>query len=202
MAEPEDMVAAHFRRSREALERAAADPRLHAAIHAIAAAITHAFRGGGKLMLAGNGGSAADAQHIAGEFLSRLNFDRHPLPAIALASDPAVLTAIGNDYGFAETFARQVRGLGQPADVFIAISTSGRSPNVVAALQAARKIGTTTIGFTGDGEREMLLYCDHCLQAPAAETPLIQQIHMVAAHAICGLVEHNLFGATKSGGRW
>ena len=193
MPEREDMVTAHFRRSCEALDRAAADPRLQNAIHTIAEAITRAFRNGGKLMLAGNGGSAADAQHIAGEFLSRLNFDRHPLPAIALGSDAAVYTAIGNDYGFVQTFARQVRGLGQPADVFIAISTSGRSQNVLSALQAARKIGMTTIGFTGDGEREMSVYCDHCLKAPAAETPLIQQIHIVAAHAICGLVEHDLF---------
>jgi D-sedoheptulose 7-phosphate isomerase len=109
-----------------------------------------------------------------------------------------VLTAIGNDYGFAHIFARQIRGLGQPADVFIAISTSGRSENVLAALQAARKIGMTTIGFTGDGERAISVYCDHCLAAPAAETLLIQQIHIVAAHAICGLVERNLFATEES----
>jgi D-sedoheptulose 7-phosphate isomerase len=198
MRELEDMVAAYFRRSCEALDRAAADTRLQNAINTIADTITQAFRSGGKLMLAGNGGSAADAQHIAGEFLSRLNFDRHPLPAIALGTDPAVLTAIGNDYGFGHTFARQIRGLGRPPDVFIAISTSGRSQNVLAALQAARKIGMTTIGFTGDDAREMAVYCDHCLAAPAAETPLIQQIHMVAAHAICGLVERNLFGTKES----
>lgn len=194
MGEPEDMVAGHFRRSCQALVRAAADRRMQEAIVAIAGTITRAFRDGGKLMLAGNGGSAADAQHIAGEFLSRLNCDRHPLPAIALVGDAAVMTAIGNDYGFAQTFARQVRGLGRPADVLIAISTSGRSQNVLEALAAARKIGMTTIGFTGEGEREMDVYCDHCLKAPSGETPLIQQIHIVAAHAICGLVEHRLFG--------
>ena len=199
MREPDDMVAAHFRRSCETLDRAADDMRLRTAIYAIADAITRVFRNGGKLMLAGNGGSAADAQHIAGEFLSRLNFDRNPLPAIALTSDTSVLTAIGNDYGFDHAFERQVRGLGRPGDVFIAISTSGRSPNVLAALQAARKIGITTVGFTGDGEREMSAYCDYCLAAPAAETPLIQQIHIVAAHAICGLVERNLFGSGAAG---
>jgi D-sedoheptulose 7-phosphate isomerase len=197
MREPDDMVAAHLRRSSEALERAAEDMPFRNAIHAIAEAITRAFRDGGKLMLAGNGGSAADAQHIAGEFLSRLNFDRNPLPAIALTTDSSVLTAIGNDYGYDRTFERQIRGLGRPGDVFIAISTSGSSRNVLAALQAARKIGVTTIGFTGDGEREMAAYCDHCLAAPAAETPLIQQIHIVAAHAICGLVERNLFGSGR-----
>ncbi|MGB6537865.1 MAG: SIS domain-containing protein [Xanthobacteraceae bacterium] len=194
MHEPDDMVAAHFRRSCEALDRAAADARLREAIHAIANTITRAFREGGKLMIAGNGGSAADAQHIAGEFVARLYFDRDPLPAIALAADAAVLTATGNDYGFDHVFERQVRGLGRPGDVFLAISTSGRSPNVLAALKAARNMGITTVGFTGDGERELAAYCDHCLCAPAAETALIQQIHIVAAHAICGLVERTLFG--------
>jgi D-sedoheptulose 7-phosphate isomerase len=202
MREPDDMVSAHFHRSREALERAADDPLLRSAIDAIADAVTRALRNGGKLMIAGNGGSAADAQHIAAEFLSRLNFDRNPLPAIALTTDTSVLTAIGNDYGFEHVFERQVRGLGRPGDVFIAISTSGRSPNVLAALRAARKIRVVTVGFSGDGEREMAAHCDHYLAAPCAETPLIQQIHIVAAHAICGLVERNLFGgnaAAKAG---
>jgi len=189
-----DPVAEHFRRSCETLSRAADDLNLRANIHQIAEAITAAFRGGHKLLIAGNGGSAADAQHIAGEFLSRLNFDRNPLPAIALTTDSSVLTAIGNDYGFDRTFERQVRGLGRPGDVFIAISTSGRSPNVIAALNAAREGGLTTIGFTGsDTDGFMQPLCDHCLAAPAEETPLVQQIHIVAAHAICGLVESTLF---------
>jgi D-sedoheptulose 7-phosphate isomerase len=189
-----DLVAEHFRRSCETLSRAADDANLRAAIHAIAATITDSFRAGHKLLIAGNGGSAADAQHIAGEFLSRLNFDRNPLPAIALTTDSSVLTAIGNDYGFDRLFERQVRGLGKPGDVFIAISTSGRSPNVIAALQAARAGGLTTIGFTGTAANgAMQPLCDHCLAAPSAETPLIQQIHIVAAHAICGLVERGLF---------
>ena len=189
-----DPVAEHFRRSCETLSHAADDVNLRARIHEIADAIAAAFRGGHKLLIAGNGGSAADAQHIAGEFLSRLNFDRNPLPAIALTTDSSVLTAIGNDYGFDRTFERQVRGLGQPGDVFIAISTSGRSANVIAALKAAREIGLTTIGFTGTaGASAMQPLCQYCLAAPAAETPLIQQIHIVAAHAICGLVERDLF---------
>jgi D-sedoheptulose 7-phosphate isomerase len=193
-----DLVAEHFRRSCETLSRAADDPNLRASIHEIAEAITAAFRDGRKLLIAGNGGSAADAQHIAGEFLSRLNFDRNPLPAIALTTDSSVLTAIGNDYGFDRTFERQVRGLGQSGDVFIAISTSGRSANVIAALKAARGAGLTTIGFTGSRDNGLMQpLCDHCLAAPAAETPLIQQIHIVAAHAICGLVERTLFPQTK-----
>ena len=190
-----DMVAEHFRRSCETLSRAAEDPNLRAAIHAIADAISGAFRSGHKLLIAGNGGSAADAQHIAGEFLSRLNFDRNPLPAIALTTDTSVLTAVGNDYGFDRVFERQVRGLGKTGDVFIAISTSGRSPNVIAALKAARDCGLTTVGFTGMAVGEfMASLCDHYLAAPSAETPQIQQIHIVAAHAICGLVERGLFG--------
>ena len=193
-----DPVAEHFRRSCETLANAAEDLNLRAKIHEIAEAITAAFRSGHKLLIAGNGGSAADAQHIAGEFLSRFNFDRNPLPAIALTTDSSVLTAIGNDYGFERTFERQVRGLGKPGDVFIAISTSGRSPNVIAALKAAREVGMTTIGFTGSGANGVMQpLCDHCLAAPGAETPLIQQIHIVAAHAICGLVESSLFPSPK-----
>ena len=193
-----DPVAEHFRRSCETLSRAADDPHLRAKIHEIAEAITAAFRDGRKLLIAGNGGSAADAQHIAGEFLSRLNFDRNPLPAIALTTDSSVLTAIGNDYGFDRTFERQVRGLGQPGDVFIAISTSGRSANVIAALKAARESGLTTVGFTGSRDNGLMQpLCDHCLAAPTEETALIQQIHIVAAHAICGLVERSLFPQTK-----
>ncbi len=194
MLSSNDMVAAHFLRSCEALDRAARDPDLRAMIYTIAKAITQTFRDGGKILIAGNGGSAADAQHIAGEFLSRLNFDRDPLPAIALTTDTSVLTAIGNDYGFEQAFERQVRGLGRKGDAFLAISTSGRSPNVLLALKAAREIGMTTIGFTGDGRREMSAHCDHCLAAPSDEMQLIQQIHIVAAHAICGLVEADLFG--------
>jgi D-sedoheptulose 7-phosphate isomerase len=196
MREPDDFVTAHFRRSRETLERAAADAGLRTVIHAVADTITLAFRDGGKLLIIGNGGSAADAQHIAGEFLSRLNFDRDPLPAIALTTDTSVLTAIGNDYGFEHAFERQVLGLGRPKDVLIAISTSGRSPNVLAALGAARKIGMITVGFTGEGKRDMAAYCDHYLAVPSNETPLIQQIHIVAAHIVCGLVERNLFATT------
>jgi D-sedoheptulose 7-phosphate isomerase len=189
-----DLVAEHFRRSCETLARASEDVALRTVIHAIADTITAAFRAGHKLLIAGNGGSAADAQHIAGEFLSRLNFDRNPLPAIALTTDSSVLTAIGNDYGFERAFERQVQGLGQKGDVFIAISTSGRSPNIVAALKAARDIGLITVGFTGTAANgAMHPLCDYCLAAPSPETPQIQQIHIVAAHAICGLVERNLF---------
>jgi D-sedoheptulose 7-phosphate isomerase len=195
----ETFIVDHFRASSETLNRATADTDLRAVILLIADTITRALRQGGKLLIAGNGGSAADAQHIAGEFLSRLNFDRSPLPAIALTTDTSVLTAIGNDYGFEKVFARQVSGLGRTGDVFIAISTSGRSPNVLAALSTAREMGITTIGFTGSNDSGMRSMCDFCLCAPTPETPQIQQIHIVAAHAICGLVEHDLFGQVAKG---
>jgi D-sedoheptulose 7-phosphate isomerase len=183
----------HLQRSLAVMARAANDEALRASILAIADVIAKSFRAGGRLMLAGNGGSAADAQHIAAEFLSRFKLDRQPLAAIALTTDTSVLTAVGNDYGFEQVFERQVRGLGRPGDVFIGISTSGKSPNVIAALQAARDIGVTTVGFTGAGGT-MHNLCDLRLMAPSDETALIQQIHIVAAHAICGLVEQELFG--------
>jgi D-sedoheptulose 7-phosphate isomerase len=144
-------------------------------------------------MLAGNGGSAGDAQHIAGELLSRLNYERAPSAGLALTTDTSVLTAIGNDYGYEQVFARQVRGLGRPGDVFVGISTSGRSRNVLAALTAARQIGVTTIGFSGWSGNAMVSLCDYVLRVPSDRTPIIQQIHITAAHIICGLVEVVLF---------
>jgi D-sedoheptulose 7-phosphate isomerase len=191
----EDAVLLHLRRSSETITRAAADGVLVAAILAIADRIVRALRDGGKVLLAGNGGSAADAQHIAAELVGRFGFDRAPLAALALTTDTSALTAIGNDYGFERVFERQVRGLGRPGDVFIGISTSGRSANILAALRAARECGLSTVGFTGVNGAGMAPLCDLMLVAPTDETALIQQIHMTAAHAICGLVERDLFGA-------
>ena len=190
----DDEIARHFQRSHDAFERAIADREFLSAVAAIAEVIADAYRSGGKLLIAGNGGSAGDAQHIAAEFLSRYLLDRQPLPAIALTTDTSVLTAIGNDYGFERVFERQVRGLGRRGDVFLAMSTSGRSSNVLAALRAAREIGLVTIGFTGSGANEMRGHCDHILCAPSEETAVVQQIYLIAAHAICGVVERELFG--------
>jgi D-sedoheptulose 7-phosphate isomerase len=195
MADADQFIDGHFRRSCEALERAAGDASLRSSVKAIAEAIAVSLRAGGKLLLAGNGGSAADAQHIAAELVGRLNFDRAPLPAIALTTDTSALTAIGNDYGFEAVFERQLRALGRAGDVFIGISTSGRSPNIMAALKAARELKIVAVGFTGGKGAPMNALCDVRLAAPSEETALIQQIHMVAAHAICGLVERQMFGA-------
>jgi len=185
----DDLLAGFFGRSLAALQRAAQDRDLLKLIGEIAQAIESSLRGGGKLLIAGNGGSAADAQHLAAEFLSRYLVDRQPLPAVALTTDTSVLTAVGNDYGFEHVFERQVRGLGRPGDVFLAISTSGRSPNILLALKAARETGLVTVGFSGAEDTEMRGLCRHFLAAPSRETAIVQQIHIVAGHAICALVE-------------
>src|SRR6185295_19459510 len=196
MADPrQEAVLAHFRRSQQAVERAAADGKFVAATVAIAERIAAALKSGGKLLLAGNGGSAADAQHIAAEFVGRFIDDRAPLAAIALTTDTSALTAIGNDYGFDKVFERQVRALGRKGDVFVAISTSGRSANILAALQAARELGLVNVGFTKDAQTPMHALCDLVLGVPSEETALIQQVHITTAHAICHLVERELFGA-------
>jgi D-sedoheptulose 7-phosphate isomerase len=189
------VIAVHFERSLAVLQQAQTDKAFQASVLAIADACTKALRDGGKILLAGNGGSAADAQHIAGEFLSRLRFDRAPLPALALTTDSSVLTAVGNDYGYDLVFERQIRGLARQGDIFIAISTSGKSPNIIVALEAAQKLGVITVGFTGTapGAAVMRPHCDLVLAAPSDDTPMIQQIHIVAAHAICELVERDLF---------
>ena len=165
---------------------------------ACARVVIDSLRAGGKVLIFGNGGSAADAQHIAAELVGRFTVDRPPLAAIALTTDTSALTSISNDYGFDHVFERQVRALGRKGDVFVGISTSGKSPNVVAALKAARELGLVCIGFTKDAQTPMHAHCDLVLAVPSDETALIQQIHITAAHAICQLVERELFGAGRS----
>ena len=180
-------------RSRDTVQAAIDDPAFVAVIRDIVEATANAIGNGRKLLLAGNGGSAADAQHLAGEMLSRLNYDRAPAAALALTTDSSVLTAIGNDYGYDRLFERQILGLGCTGDVFIAISTSGRSPNTLREIDVARQQRIVTVGFTGMSGGEMPSRCDMCLRAPSDSTPLIQQIHITAGHIICGLVEERLF---------
>jgi D-sedoheptulose 7-phosphate isomerase len=187
----------HLAASLAALQTASADADFLAALGRVADEMAKALRAGRKILLCGNGGSAADAQHIAGELLSRFETDRAPLPAVALTTDTSVLTAIGNDYGYEQVFERQVRGLGAKGDVLIAISTSGRSPNILRALDAARERGVVTIGFTGGKGGDMAERCDVLLRAPSDKTPVIQQIHITAAHIVCGIVERRLSGAGK-----
>lgn len=148
---------------------------------------------GGKILVCGNGGSAADAQHMTGELLGRFLMERPSLPAVALTVDTSALTAVGNDYGYEEVFARQVNGLGQEGDVLVAFSTSGNSANVVKALSAARELGLTTVGLTGRGGGRMAELCDYLLDVPHASTPLIQEMHEACMHLLCRLIDYYLF---------
>jgi D-sedoheptulose 7-phosphate isomerase len=187
-----DPIKSHLTLSLAALERATQDPSLLAAARKIAEVIVTALRGGNKLLIVGNGGSAADAQHIAAEIVGRYKQDRPACAAMALTTDTSALTAIANDYGFEQVFARQVAGLGRPGDVLLALSTSGRSPNILAALRAARERGLTTIGFTGRQGEALGVLCDHLLVAPSEDTAIIQQIHLAVAHGICDEIEQAL----------
>ncbi len=187
-----DPIGNHLERSLAALARAAQDTALLETSRKIAAVIVAALRAGNKLLIAGNGGSAADAQHMAAEIVGRYKQERPAWAAIALTTDSSALTAIANDYGFEQVFARQVAGLGRRGDVLLALTTSGRSPNILAALKGARERGLATIGFTGAKGEALRAHCDHLLVAPSEETGIIQQIHLTVAHGLCDEIEHAL----------
>jgi D-sedoheptulose 7-phosphate isomerase len=193
-----DPISAHLALSRDALERATQDAGLLDTARKIADVSVSALRGGNKLLLAGNGGSAADAQHIAAEIVGRYKKDRPAYAAIALTTDTSALTAIGNDYGFEQIFARQVEGLGRRGDILLVFSTSGRSANILAALKAARQHGLVTIGFTGSKGTDMAAFCDHLLVAPSDDTAVIQQIHLTLAHGICDVIEQTLMQGVRA----
>lgn len=175
------------------LQAMLADDALALNVERIAEVWIESLRAGGKILFAGNGGSAADAQHLAGELVSRLHYDRPGLAALALTVDTSVLTAIGNDYGYEHVFARQINAVGRAGDVLVGLSTSGRSPNILAALKEARSLGITTVGFTGQPGGEMPGLCEYCIRVPSSETPRIQEGHIALGHTICGLVEACLF---------
>jgi D-sedoheptulose 7-phosphate isomerase len=160
-----------------------------------AAVIVRALRAGNKVLLCGNGGSAADAQHIAAELAGRLRIERRALPAVALTVNPSVLTAVANDYGYEAVFARQVEALGRPGDVLVGISTSGTSRSVVAALAAAHAAGLTTVGLMGKSGGAMKEHCDVAVLVPSSDTQRIQEAHIAVGHAVCELVERELFGS-------
>lgn len=153
-----------------------------------------AYENGNKTLFAGNGGSAADAQHLAGEFVSRFYFDRPGLASLALTTDTSILTAIGNDYGYEQLFARQIQANGAKGDIFFGISTSGNSSNIVRALEVAREQGIMTVGLTGSKSGKMDALCDYCIKVPSAETPRIQEAHILIGHIICAVVEEAIFG--------
>lgn len=186
-----ETIAAHAAagaRLREEFFRLRAEDLRQAALRTAAC-----LAGGGKVLFCGNGGSAADAQHLAAELVNRFLMDRPALPGLALTTDTSALTAIGNDLDFRRVFARQVEAFGRRGDVLVGISTSGNSPNVLAALEAARKAGLHTLGFTGNGGGAMAPLCDILLDVPHAGTPLIQETHIAAGHLLCQLTDYYLF---------
>jgi D-sedoheptulose 7-phosphate isomerase len=179
--------------AQQVLQLMSTDFALQSRLEKAALACIQCLQSGRKILLVGNGGSAADAQHIAGEFVSRFAFDRPGLPAVALTTDTSILTAIGNDYGYEKLFARQVQAHGQEGDVLIGYSTSGRSPNILLALREGQARGLVTIGMTGNRGGGIGEFCDHLLEVPSSDTPRIQEGHAVLGHILCGYVESALF---------
>ncbi|MBP1934766.1 D-sedoheptulose 7-phosphate isomerase [Ammoniphilus resinae] len=184
----------HIQKSIEIKQAILRDDYLIQLIGEISNKAVNVYKSNNKILLAGNGGSAADAQHIAGEFVSRFYFDRPGLPAMALTTDSSVMTAIGNDYGYENLFSRQVQANGVEGDMFLGISTSGNSPNVIKALEECKKIGIITVGLTGITGGEMGELCDYCIKVPSMETPRIQESHILVGHIICSIVEKEIFG--------
>lgn len=171
-----------------------ASDTLMASIRDVGEKALEVYRAGGKTLIAGNGGSAADAQHIAGEFVSKFYFDRPGLASIAITTDTSILTAIGNDYGYEKLFSRQLEANGKAGDMFIGLSTSGNSKNILEALETAREMGIVTVGLTGETGGKMKELCDYCITVPSRETPRIQEAHILIGHIICAVVEEALFG--------
>jgi D-sedoheptulose 7-phosphate isomerase len=182
-------------RSVATFQKMMADDGLQTALTEAAAATGAALLEGRKLMIAGNGGSAADAQHLAAEFVSKLTVDRQAMRAIALTTDSSILTAIGNDYGYDNVFSRQIEAIGQKGDIFLAISTSGNSKNVLKALTLCRKMGITTIGFSGRRGGKMPALCDYNVVIPSEVTAHVQEAHLALEHIFCHLVELQYFCA-------
>lgn len=192
-----ESVASYVADSIAVKQRLLDDTAMHQSIVAVAKCCIEAFRRGNKLLVAGNGGSAADAQHLAAELVARFEFDRPGLAAIALSTDTSALTAIGNDYGYEFLFSRQLEALARPGDVFIGITTSGNSKNVLKAMDAAGKLGVTRVALCGTGGRVREV-AEHVLAAPSAHTPRIQECHILIIHMLCALLEENLFPEHKA----
>jgi len=188
-------ISAQIDEAQQVMSAMLADDDLILTVQAAAKACITSLQQGGKILLAGNGGSAADAQHIAGEFVSRFAFDRPGLPAIALTTDSSILTAIGNDYGYEKLFSRQVQAHGNKGDIFIGYSTSGMSPNIIRAFEESQARGLICIGLTGNRGGPMQSCCDYLIEIPSSDTPKIQEGHLVIGHILCGLVENAIFKA-------
>ncbi len=190
--ENSDIVAKSFKDSISTKEKFLTKKNI-SLVAGAAAMIAESFKAGGKLLIAGNGGSAADAQHLAAEFVNRFVIERPPLPALALTTDTSTITSIGNDYDFDQTFSKQVRALGRSGDVFLAISTSGNSPNILKAVETAKALEIKVIGLTGKGGGALAKGSDILLDVDAKATARIQEVHITICHILCELVDHMLF---------
>jgi D-sedoheptulose 7-phosphate isomerase len=187
----EDYIIKIFRESNQLKESFVNENLMR--IVAVVDAVTGALMAGNKILLFGNGGSAADAQHLAAEFVNRFVIERPPLPAIALTTDTSVITSIGNDYDFADIFSKQIRAIGQKGDIAWGMSTSGTSLNVVRAMEAAKKVGMITVGLTGRDGGDIARIADHNLNVSSTSTPRIQEVHITVGHVICEMVDFKLF---------
>ncbi|OGT47450.1 MAG: phosphoheptose isomerase [Gammaproteobacteria bacterium RIFCSPHIGHO2_12_FULL_41_20] len=190
-----DFIREEIQKTSALLSLISQDNRLLETIELVAKQCAQALRQGKKIFFVGNGGSAADSQHLAAELVSRLRYDRPGLAAIALTTDTSALTAIGNDYAYEQVFSRQIEAIGQSGDVLIGITTSGKSPNILKALEAARAKGMVAIGFTGLRAPLLVERCDIVLNVPATEIPKIQECHITFGHVICALIEEEIYGA-------
>ncbi|AZZ94582.1 SIS domain-containing protein [Hahella sp. KA22] len=188
-----DYVKERIRDSIAVKQRLLADEPLMEKVLRLGQVCVEVYKRGNKVILAGNGGSAADAQHIAAEFVSRFEFDRPGLPALAVTTDTSMLTAIGNDYGYERVFARQVEANAKPGDLFIGITTSGNSKNILVALESAKEMDLITAAFAGSGGKVQAL-AEHVINVPSTHTPRIQECHIMIGHIICGIVEDAIFG--------
>jgi D-sedoheptulose 7-phosphate isomerase len=198
LAETRAAIAAEVAESASVMRQIGDDSALLEMVEAVAARCIERLRAGNTLFFAGNGGSAADAQHLATELVNRFAYDRPGLPAFALTTDTSLLTAIGNDYGFEHLFSRQLIGVSRPGDVFFGLSTSGTSPNVIAALRTARERGLVTIGITGVSSGQMDGCCDYVVRIPSRVTPRIQEGTILLGHIICRLIERALHPPKQS----
>lgn len=197
---PRDFVAQQIREAISVHQSMLEDGGLIAEIEAVAELIVKTYRSGGKVLIAGNGGSAADSQHIAAELVSRFSMERSALPAMALTTDTSIMTAISNDYGYDSLFSRQLEASARPGDVFLAISTSGNSPNILRALASARELGVISVGMTGATGGQMAALCGHCLRVPATATPRIQEAHATIGHILCASTERAMFADDSPAG--
>jgi D-sedoheptulose 7-phosphate isomerase len=193
-----DLIQEKLAEGMAVLQAVAADSALRAALGEAVERTASALKSGHRLMIAGNGGSAADAQHLAAEFVGRLCEDRPAMRAVALTTDSSILTSVGNDYGFERIFARQIEALGQAGDVFMGISTSGNSPNVLRAMELSRRMGIATIGLCGRTGGRMAPLCDYCICIPSDVTMYIQQAQLALEHIFCMMVERHYFGRISS----